>query len=752
MAQANERPLAAVIDGGEQGETLTGTAGADQISGRGGSDVIRAGDGNDVLYGFSAADALPGAGLITATRVAAGLLNPLFAASPPGDPDRLFIVEQNTGQIRILDLLTNTLLPTPFLDIPPEQLSTGGERGLLGLAFHPGFAVNGQFFVNLTNAAGDTEIWRYTRTTGSDVVNPASRSLVMTFDQPFANHNGGWMGFGPDGLLYIASGDGGSGGDPNNNAQNIDSLLGKVLRIGVDGDSFPADPTRNYAIPPDNPFISVTPGADEVFMLGLRNPWRMSFDSNGDLYIADVGQGAREEVNFIRAGTGAGLNFGWRIREGDLPFNGTDPGGLTEPVLVYGHGSGPMQGNSITGGYVYRGPGGAVGSYFFGDFVSGNLWTARIVDGVAVDFIRRNDQLAIDAGTVNQIASFALDGSGRLYVVGLDGEIHRLTPTETAGDGSDRLYGGGGDDTVYGGAGDDVLAGEAGNDVLNGASGRDVLLGSVGNDVLRGGAGTPNQLQGGLGDDRYVVDANDTIVELLGDGIDTVETATLGRFILPAQVEVLIYTGTGAFVGQGNNVANTLRGGTGRDVLIGLGGNDALEGGTGAANQLQGGVGDDRYVVSAADTIVELAGQGVDTVQTTLAAHTLAANVENLSFIGAGPFRGVGNAAANTLTGGAGADVLAGRGGNDTLNGGGGSDIAELLGLMADYQIVNLGGGAWRVTDAVAGRDGVDLLNGVEQIRFANGQVLTLGAAAAPEATAKDADWALSPWERDALF
>lgn len=751
MSQANEGPLAVVIDGGEQADTLTGTAAADTISGRGGSDVIRGGDGNDVLYGFSSADTLPGAGQIAATRVAAGLANPLFAASPPGDPDRLFIVEQNTGQIRILDLTTNTLLPTPFLDIPQEQLSTGGERGLLGLAFHPNFAVNGQFFVNLTNAAGDTEIWRYTRTTGSDVVNPASRTLVMTFDQPFANHNGGWTGFGPDGLLYIASGDGGSGGDPNNNAQNIDSLLGKVLRIDVNRDDFPADPARNYGIPGDNPFVGVA-GADEVFMLGLRNPWRMSFDANGDLYVADVGQGLREEVNFVPAGTGAGLNFGWRIREGDLPFNGTDLGGLTEPVLVYPHGSGPMQGNSITGGYVYRGPGGAVGSYFFGDFVSGNLWTARIVDGAAVDFIRRNGQLAVDAGTVNQIASFAQDGRGRLYVVGLDGEVHRLTPSETAGDGSDRLYGGGGDDTVQGGAGDDILAGDAGNDILNGAFGRDVLLGGDGADVLRGGAGEANQLQGGIGDDRYVLDANDTLVELAGAGIDTVETSTLARFILPAQVEVLIHTGGGAFVGQGNGVANTLRGGTGRDTLVGLGGNDALEGGAGAANQLQGGLGDDRYVVSAADTIVELAGEGVDLVQTTLAAHTLAANVENLAFIGAGAFRGVGNASANVLTGGAGADVLAGRGGNDTLNGGAGSDIAELLGLMAEYQIANLGGGAWRVTDTVAGRDGVDVLNGVEQLRFANGQVLTLGAAAAPAAAAEGADWSLSPWDRDAPF
>ncbi|HYC75480.1 PQQ-dependent sugar dehydrogenase [Brevundimonas sp.] len=926
----DEEPLAAVIGGTGGNDTLTGTpdadtvdggAGADVLSGGGGADIIQGGDGNDLIYGFSEADTEPGAGLITATRIVSGLSNPLFAASPPGDPDRLFIVEQNTGRIRILDLTDNTLAATPFLDIPQEQLSTGGERGLLGLAFHPDFATNGRFYVNLTNAAGDTEIWEYTRT-GTDFTDPASRTLVLSYDQPFSNHNGGWMAFGPDGLLYIASGDGGSAGDPNNNAQNIDSLLGKVLRIDVDRDDFPGDPARNYGIPPGNPFVGQA-GADEVFILGLRNPWRMSFDVNGDLYIADVGQNAREELNVIPAGTGAGRNLGWRIFEGDLPFNGTDPGGLTDPVLSYSHGSGPMQGRSITGGYVYHGPEGGDGLYFFADFVSGNLWTTRIVDGVAVDFARRNGQLAIDAGTVNQMASFAQDGRGRLYVIGLDGEIHRLTPSETAGDVADVLNGGAGDDTIHGGVGedliggddgddglfgglgDDVLVGAAGNDALNGAggndaadysaapaavrvrldlaqandgqggtdtlaaietvigssfddtlfgdagantliggAGRDVLLGLDGADILTGGAGVANQLQGGAGNDRYRVEANDTIVELAGGGIDTVETATRSSFTLPAHVEVLIYTGTGGFVGQGNNVANTIRGGTGRDTLIGLGGNDALEGGagaantlyggpgddryvlqardtiieyagegtdtvqtaltritlpahvenltftgssefigagnglnniltggtardsmagmggddvliggSGAANQLQGGTGDDRYVVSAADTIVELAGEGTDTVETSLAVHTLAANVEHLTFTGAGGFRGVGNASANTLTGGAGADVLAGRGGDDILNGGGGSDIVELLGLMADYQITDLGGGSWRVIDMTAGRDGSDVLNGVEQIRFGNGQVLALGGPApAPALIIEEVDWTAGPWERDAPF
>lgn len=363
--------------------------------------------------------------LIQADRIAAGLDAPLFAASPPGDPNRLFVLEKNTGRVVILDLATNQVQAQPFFDVPAGDLSIEGERGLLGLAFHPDYASNGKFYLNLTNELGDTKIW--------EVTNPASARVLLTIDRTagVTNHNGGWLGFGPDGLLYIGSGDSGSGNDPENAAQNINDLRGKVLRIDVDNQ----DPGRDYAIPAGNPF------ANEVFAYGLRNPWRASFDSaTGELYIADVGQNAREEVNYLPAGSGAGVNFGWRVLEGTLPTGlpqltnpaPNDPS-LRAPIAEYGHGFGDFQGFSVTGGYVYRGPGGAQGHYFLADFVSNHLWTLRVQDGQVFDFTQRDGEMVVNGGAFDQIASFALDGSGRLYAIGLDGEIFRLTPDDAAG-------------------------------------------------------------------------------------------------------------------------------------------------------------------------------------------------------------------------------------------------------------------------------------------------------------------------------
>src|SRR5689334_5362105 len=224
------------IAGTSARDTLAGTAGGDVISGRDGSDRVFGGAGGDTIYGHSGADTVAGSELIDAVRVAQGLASPVFAAAPPGDPDRLFVVEQHTGRIRILDLNTGQLNGDSFLDLPDSSLAGGGEQGLLGLAFHPDYAANGLFYVNLTNAAGDTEIREYHRAEANHA-DPTGR-LILTYDQPFENHNGGWLGFGPDGMLYIASGDGGSGGDPMGNAQNTASLLGKILRIDVNSDAF----------------------------------------------------------------------------------------------------------------------------------------------------------------------------------------------------------------------------------------------------------------------------------------------------------------------------------------------------------------------------------------------------------------------------------------------------------------------------------------------------------------------------------
>ena len=374
---------------------------------------------------------------LQATRVASGLNAPTFAASPPGDPDRLFVLEKDTGRVMILDLATRQVLPQPFYDVPDNQMTNDGERGLLGLAFHPDYATNGRLYLNFTDENGNTEIRELTRSLDPDLADPASPNPILTVfrDPALSNHNGGWIGFGPDGFLYIGTGDGGGANDPNNNAQNLNDLRGKMLRIDTNGDAFPGDNDRDYAIPADNPFVGVN-GADEVFAYGLRNPWRASFDSEtGDFYIADVGQNAREELNFLPAGTGGGTNFGWRVLEGTRPTGlGTPDASMTPPVVEYSHGSGDLQGRTIVGGYVYHGPGGGQGLYFFADFVSDHIFTVRVdEDGDAFNFAQRDHELIENGGTVDQIVSFATDGSGRLYAVGLDGEIWHLAPSADFG-------------------------------------------------------------------------------------------------------------------------------------------------------------------------------------------------------------------------------------------------------------------------------------------------------------------------------
>ncbi len=366
---------------------------------------------------------------IRVERIASGLSRPLYVTAPRDD-DRLFVVEQHTGRIRILDRLTGQAAAAPFLDV--DGLATGGEQGLLGLAFHPDYASNGFFYVNLTASDGDTIIRRYrVSAQNPDQADPQSATTIMTYDQPFANHNGGWLGFGPnDGYLYIASGDGGSGHDPQNNAQDLtDNRLGKILRIDVDGDDFPADPGRNYAIPAGNPFVG-SDGDDEIWAYGLRNPWRPSFDRmTGDLFIADVGQSSREEINFQDAASPGGENYGWRLREGGIAtptggVGGARPPGSVDPVHDYGR----SLGGSVTGGYVYRGPSADLaGLYFFGDFVSGRAWTGQFERDDAFVVREVTQLLEPDAGAIDNIASFGEDAAGNLYIVDLDGEVFRIT-------------------------------------------------------------------------------------------------------------------------------------------------------------------------------------------------------------------------------------------------------------------------------------------------------------------------------------
>lgn len=304
---------------------------------------------------------------ITLAPMATGLSKPVDLAGTPVSSDtRLFVVQQ-TGIIRIMRA-DGTLIRRAFLDIR-DRVGSGGERGLLGLVFHPNYAANGFFYVNYTNLDGNSIIARYQVTANPNVADPASEQILLQVAQPFRNHKGGDLAFGPDGYLYIALGDGGSNGDPQGNAQNIDSLLGKILRIDVDHGS-------PYAIPPDNPFVG-QPGADEIWAYGFRNPWRFSFDrQTGDLYIGDVGEDSWEEVDFQAAGAPGGQNDGWRCYEGNHAFNLTgcnpDQSVYTFPIHEYSH----SDGCAITGGFVYRGAAypALVGHYFFADHCSGHIW------------------------------------------------------------------------------------------------------------------------------------------------------------------------------------------------------------------------------------------------------------------------------------------------------------------------------------------------------------------------------------------
>ena len=365
------------------------------------------------------------------SRVGAGFNQPLFVAPVPDGSGRVFVVER-VGRIRLLNPNTGTAAATPFLDIA-GQTTTDGERGLLGFAVAPDFATTGTFYVYLTNLAGDSELRRYRTLAGNrDQADAASGDLILTFAQPFSNHNGGWLDFGPDGFLYLGSGDGGSGGDPQNNGQNTNNLLGKILRLDVRSDGFPGDPLRDYAIPPGNPFATAG-GRPEIWAYGLRNPWRASFDPlTQNLWIGDVGQGAVEEIDLMRPGDG-GANFGWRVFEGTQLFSGPAIAGTMPPVAEYLHGGGAREGNSVTGGHVYRGPVEALrGQYVFGDFVNGNLWSIpirRISQSATVpsaQFILRRTDFTPAQGAINNIASFGVDQQGNLYVVDLDGEIFRI--------------------------------------------------------------------------------------------------------------------------------------------------------------------------------------------------------------------------------------------------------------------------------------------------------------------------------------
>jgi glucose/arabinose dehydrogenase len=345
--------------------------------------------------------------------VASGLSQPTDITGAADGSNRLFVLEK-VGRIRIIQ--DDQPQPASFLDISDRVGSNSSEQGLLGLAFHPRFYENGYFFVNYTDRSGNTRISRFTA--NGDTADPASEKRFLAVPQPFANHNGGAVKFGPDGYLYIALGDGGSQGDPYDNAQSGNSLLGKILRIDVDN----GDP---YAIPPDNPYAGSGEVYQEIWAYGLRNPWRFSFDPlTGDIWIGDVGQSSREEINRAPSGAPGGYNFGWNEMEGTLPFEGNNRPEYTAPVAEYTR----SFGCSVTGGYVYSGQAMPEwqGIYFYGDYCSGAVWALP----ASADMVPTAENAAASAPlfqTGFSISTFGVDEAGELYVSDYSkGAIYRL--------------------------------------------------------------------------------------------------------------------------------------------------------------------------------------------------------------------------------------------------------------------------------------------------------------------------------------
>lgn len=353
-------------------------------------------------------------GLRLAT-VASDLGDALYVTSAPGDPGRLYVVQQS-GQVLILE--SGAPLPEPFVDVSDRILS-GGEQGLLGLAFHPDYADNGLFYLNYTDTGGNTKVVEMERATADSAAD--GERVLLEIDQPSADHNGGEVTFGPDGFLYIGVGDGGSGGDPEGNGQNTNTLLGSILRIDVDSRTGGLP----YGIPPSNPFADGD-GAPEIFVYGARNPWRFSFDpAQGDLWIGDVGQSNLEEVDYLPAGEQAGANLGWNAFEGTAEFSGSGalggPSPATPPIYEYGR----SEGCSITGGEVSRNASVPAidGRYLFSDFCSGTVWSMRA--GPNPGSARVEMDLGPDLG---QVTSFGRGTDGRIYIIAA-GTLYRFDAT-----------------------------------------------------------------------------------------------------------------------------------------------------------------------------------------------------------------------------------------------------------------------------------------------------------------------------------
>ena len=353
-----------------------------------------------------------------------GFKKPVWAQSPIGTNNHLWIVEK-AGTIQILNVENGE--KSLFLDITNQIKIRMNEQGLLGFAFAKDYTKTGRFYVYYTNTKGESEICRFTaHGEGKRKCKASTRELLITFKQDFRNHNGGWIGFGPDGYLYIGTGDGGAANDPKERAQDLGTYLGKLLRIDV-------SPEKGYKIPKDNPFKNRSSAKPEIYAYGLRNPWRCSWDrENGDFYIGDVGQNHWEEINYMPVGKGKGANYGWRAREGYVktPRKGVGdkkPRGAVDPIYVYKHGGGSKEGVSVTGGYVYRGPIKELqGHYFFADYANPRIWSFEVKSSKMTNYQDWSDRFKPSNGKITAIASFGEDNEGNLLIISHGGKIYQV--------------------------------------------------------------------------------------------------------------------------------------------------------------------------------------------------------------------------------------------------------------------------------------------------------------------------------------
>ncbi|SCY47974.1 PQQ-dependent sugar dehydrogenase [Microvirga guangxiensis] len=579
------------------------------INGDNGSNSLSGTEAAEILYGFTAHS--QDASLL-ATKIASygdrdkprGAL-PLALTSPPDDPDHLFVVQQK-GVVSVLNVTTGKMLESPYMDLSSE-IPIDGEQGMLGFAFDPNYEENRFIYVYISTQPNDVEIRRYTTAANNPhEVDPSSKHVVKKIDFPDGNtrHRSGWIDFGPDGYLYVSVGDAGSGA----NAQKIDNPFGKILRLDVHGDDFPADPNNNYAVPSDNPRTIAGIAGDAtgtgIYAAGLRNPWKGSFDrATGELYISDVAESGSEEVNLIQAGA----NYGWSRTEGT--FDPAQYPHFTNPIHAFGRTSG----GGVVGGYVYRGQDDAFhGQYFFGDFGKSKVWSMDVY-GEQRAVTERTADIKKGYAAFSNPGVFGEDALGNLYVATFGRDIIKLTAQTTSLDEADVIDAGGGNDVVYAGAGDDKVFGGTGNDTLSGMNG---------NDSIDGGSGRDRML-GGRGNDIYVVDdAKDKVVERTGEGKDTIKTKVSYTLTDAMSVEVLWTTNTSGTASinltgnkldnqiSGNAGTNVLSGMGGADIIRGLGGDDVINGGAGN-DDLHGDAGNDRLDGGTEDDKLE-GGAGTD--------------------------------------------------------------------------------------------------------------------------------------------